>query len=71
MHTIIKKEFNKSYASIVWYRASIVQVRQSVTLYREWIWDVFSMVLLGMAFFKNGIFKAEKTNRYYWIMLLS
>jgi len=67
----IKKEFNKSYASIVWYRASIVQVRQSVTLYREWIWDVFSMVLLGMAFFKNGIFKAEKTNRYYWIMLLS
>ena len=67
----LKKEYNKSYFSIVWYRSAIIQTRQSLGVYRMWIWDVFSMVLLGMAFFKNGIFKAEKSTRYYWIMLLA
>lgn len=66
----VKKKFNKSYPSIVWYKATLVQIRQTTTLYRIWIWDVFSMVLLGMAFFKNSIFKAEKSNRYYWMMVL-
>ena len=67
----LKKEFNKGYLSIVWYRSAIIQVRQSLWVYRLWIWDVFSMVLLGMAFFKNGIFKAEKSNRYYLLMMLA
>lgn len=67
----IKKELSKSYPSIVWYRSTIIQIRQSVTVYRIWIWDVFSMVLLGMAFFKNGIFKAQKSNRYYLMMMLA
>ncbi len=67
----IQKEFSKSYLSIVWYRASLVRIRQSVSVYREWIWDVFSMVLLGMAFFKNGIFTGKKSNRYYLTMMLS
>ena len=67
----LKKEYNKSYFSIVWHRSAIIQTRQNLVVYRMWIWDVFSMVLLGMAFFKNGIFKAEKSTRYYWIMLLA
>ncbi len=67
----LKKEYNKSYFSIVWYRSAIIQIRQSLWIYRMWIWDVFSMVLMGMAFFKNGIFKAEKSTRYYWVMLLA
>ena len=66
----LKKEYKKSYFSIVWYRSAIIQIRQSLWVYRMWIWDVFSMVLLGMAFFKNGIFKAEKTNRFYLGMVL-
>ena len=66
----LKIEYTKSYFSIVWYRSAIIQIRQSLWVYRTWIWDVFSMVLLGMAFFKNGIFKAEKSNRYYWVMML-
>ena len=67
----LKKEYSKSYFSIVWYRSAIIQIRQSLWVYRMWIWDVFSMVLLGMAFFKNGIFKAQKTNRYYLTMMLA
>ena len=58
----LKTEYNKSYFSIVWFRSAVIQIRQSVWVYRQWIWDVFSMVLLGMAFFKNGIFKAEKSS---------
>ncbi len=66
----LKTAYSKSYFSIVWYRSAIIQIRQSVWVYRMWIWDVFSMLLFGMAFFKNGIFKAEKSTRYYIAMVL-
>lgn len=65
-----KKELSKCYFSIVWYRSTLVQTLQTTIMYRYFFWDIFAMMLLGMAFLKNGIFKAEKSNRFYLLMML-
>ena len=64
------KERTKGYFSIVMYRAPLNQVIESFYLYRYDIWDILAMMLLGMAFLKNGILKAAKSNRYYLTMAL-
>jgi uncharacterized protein len=38
--------------------------------YRLWVWDILSMMLVGMAFFKLGIFQGQRSNRFYLLMLL-
>lgn len=65
------EELNKGYFSIVMYRAPRNQIMQTTIMYRVFFWDIFAMMLLGMAFLKNGIFKAEKSKRYYLIMALA
>jgi uncharacterized protein len=52
------------------YKASINQIMQTYVMYRYFFWDIFAMMLLGMAFLKNGILQAVKSNRYYLIMAL-
>jgi uncharacterized protein len=59
---------NKDYFSIVMHRAPRNQTMQTTIMYRIFFWDVFAMMLLGMAFLKNGILKAAKSNRYYLIL---
>ena len=58
------------YWNIVMHRASFNQQNESFFLYRYDFWDILAMMLLGMAFFKMGILKAAKSNRFYWIMAL-
>jgi len=65
-----KEEMNKGYLSIVMHRAPRNQVMQTTTMYRVFFWDIFAMMLLGMAFLKNGILKAAKSNQYYLMMAL-
>ena len=64
------KENQKGYFSIVWYKATMIQFIQTFVMYRYFFWDIFAMMLLGMAFFKTGILKAEKTKSFYAVMLL-
>jgi uncharacterized protein len=63
-------ERTKDYWSIVMYRAPINAANESIFLYRYDIWDILAMMLMGMAFLKNGILKASKSNRYYLLMVL-
>ncbi|MEI9945056.1 MAG: DUF418 domain-containing protein [Chitinophagaceae bacterium] len=63
-------EYNKGYFSLVWYKASINQYMQTFIMYRYFFWDILAMMLLGMAFFKSGILKAARSNRFYIIMLI-
>lgn len=65
------KERQKGYFSILWYKASINQVMQSFVMYRYFFWDILGMILLGMAFFKNGILKAERSWKLYLLMVLA
>lgn len=64
------KEYNKGYFSVLWYKASINQMMQTFVMYRYFFWDILAMMLLGMAFFKTGILKAERSTKFYVVMLL-
>jgi uncharacterized protein len=69
----IKKDIeanHEGYFSVMMYKASINQIMQTYVMYRYFFWDIFAMMLLGMAFLKNGILQAVKSNRYYLIMAL-
>ena len=61
---------HKGYFSVLWYKATISMFMQTTIMYRVFFWDAFAMMLLGMAFLKNGIFKAEKSNSFYLLMAL-
>jgi uncharacterized protein len=63
-------EHHKGYFSVLMYRAPLNQQMQTFVMYRYFFWDMFAMMLLGMAFLKNGILKASKSNRYYLMMVL-
>ena len=43
---------------------------QSQFAYRYNVWDILSMMLIGIALFRYGVFKAEKSYRFYWMMIL-
>jgi uncharacterized protein len=58
------------YRDLFLYRAAKVVHWHSVGFYQYTIFDVGGMMLLGMAFMKLGIFSAERSNRFYWIMVV-
>jgi hypothetical protein len=62
---------NKGYWSIVLHKAPRNQFMETTFMYRMFFWDVFAMMLLGMALLKNGILKAAKSKWYYLIMVLT
>jgi uncharacterized protein len=62
---------HKGYFSILMDKASMNQFMQTYIMYRYFFWDMFSMMLLGMAFLKNGIFRATKSNSYYLMLALA
>lgn len=61
---------SKGYWSIVMHKASENVRAQTIFLYRYNFLDTLAMMLFGMAFFKLGILKAAKSNRFYWLMAL-
>jgi len=61
----------KGYFSIVLHKAPENEYMQTTFLYRINFFDVLAMMLLGMAFLKNGILKAEKSKKYYGLMVLA
>lgn len=61
---------SKGYLSIVKHKLPENQFMQTTFFYFIGFWDSLAMMLLGMAFFKLGILKAEKSNKFYWLMAL-
>lgn len=61
---------SKGYWSIVKHKLPENQYMQTSFLYFIGFWDTLAMMLLGMAFLKLGILKAEKSNKFYWQMAL-
>jgi uncharacterized protein len=57
------------YAGIVVHQAPRLAHNQSWWLYRGFF-DIFSMMLVGMALFKLGVFGAEYSRQRYWRMVL-
>ncbi len=61
---------HKGYFSIVKSLAPINAKFQSEFTYRYDVWDILSMMLIGIALFRYSVFKAEKSFRFYWMMIL-
>ncbi len=61
---------SKGYWSIVMHKLPLNQYMQTAFLYFINFWDTLAMMLWGMAFFKLGILKGNRSNRFYWLMAL-
>ncbi len=61
----------KGYFSIVKHKAPENEYMQTTFFYRQGFFDILFMMLLGIAFLKNGILKAAKSNKYYLVMVLA
>ena len=59
----------KDYFGVVAFLAPINLHFQKYYLFRYDVWDILSMMLLGIAFFKLKILSAEKPYRFYGIMM--
>lgn len=60
----------KNYFGVVAFLAPINMHFEKLYFYRYDVWDILSMMLLGIAFFKLKILSAEKSYRFYGIMAL-
>ena len=53
------------YWSIFKHRTGLIKYFQTTLLYEHWVWDILSLMLIGMAFFKWGIFQGERSTKFY------
>lgn len=60
----------KGYFSVVSFLAPINQIYNEHFPYRYDLWDILSMMLLGIALYKLNILSAEKSYSFYGIMIL-
>jgi uncharacterized protein len=61
---------SKGYWSVVMHKLPVNQYMETAFLYFINFWDTLAMMLWGMAFFKLGILKGNRSNRFYWLMAL-
>ena len=60
----------QNYFGVVAFLAPINMHFEKYYFYRYDVWDILSMMLLGIAFFKLKILSAEKSARFYGVMML-
>ena len=66
-----ENEANRAgYWSIVKHRFGVNEFFQSSLVYNFWVYDILSFMLIGIAFFKWRIFQAERSNKFYGILIL-
>ena len=61
---------HQGYWSNVLHKVKTNQMMQTRVMYRYFFYDILAFMILGMAFFKWRIFHAEKSNKFYLIMML-
>jgi uncharacterized protein len=60
---------HQGYATMFWRVADANAKIQSWYMYR-YFFDIFSMMLIGMALFRRGVLTNERPARLYWLMLI-
>ncbi len=68
--TAYNANMQKGYFDVVAFLAPINMHFEKYYLYRYDVWDILSMMLLGIAFFKLNILSAVKSYRFYFIMMV-
>jgi uncharacterized protein len=66
----VNENMRKGYLHLVPYLAPKNMESDTLWFYRYDLWDVFSMMLLGIAFFKLNILSGGKSYRFYGLMVL-
>jgi uncharacterized protein len=66
--TFYNENMRKSYINVVAFLAPINNYYNTYWTYRYDLWDILSMMLLGIGLFKLGILSAQKSYRFYSIM---
>lgn len=61
---------HKGYFSVMMYKVPINRMMQTFVMYRYFFFDIFAMMLLGIAFLKTGILKGDKSSKYYLTMVM-
>jgi uncharacterized protein len=64
------QNMRKGYTDVVAFLAPINRFYDKFYTYRYDLWDVLSMMLLGIALFKLKILTAEKSYRFYLVMVI-
>lgn len=62
---------HKGYWSVLKSNAKVNEFMQTYVTYHHWPWDILSLILIGMAFFKLRIFHGEKSNLFYIIIMVT
>jgi uncharacterized protein len=65
-----KEMYSGSYFNLVGKRAVVLVKQFHSTPYYLDNWDMFTMMLVGIAFIKTGVLAAERSFGFYWKMLL-
>lgn len=58
------------YWSIVMHRFGVNKFFQSTLIYTFWVFDILSLMLIGIAFFKWKIFQGERSMRFYITLMV-
>lgn len=63
--------FRGGFLKVIQYRATLVVRFHSTPYYHFWNWDIWSMMLIGMALMKLGVFSALWSYAFYaWVAVL-
>jgi uncharacterized protein len=63
--------YRGGYVSGLKHRAKVVIRWHSIPIYMPFLWDMFAMMLIGMALFKSGVLSAERSYRLYtWMAVI-
>jgi uncharacterized protein len=65
------KAWQGNFLSSLKARAKLVGMWHSAPFYSPWNWDIWSMMIAGMAFLKLGILTGERSYRFYALMALA
>lgn len=66
----VNEHMRKGYLDLVIYLGPNNMEGDTIWMYRYDLWDVLSMMLLGIAFFKWNMLSAQKSYRFYGLMVL-
>jgi len=66
----VNENRRKGYLDMVAYLAPRNMETDTTEMYRYDLWDILSMMLLGIAFFKWNMLSAKKSYRFYGLMVL-
>jgi len=65
-----RAEMQKGYLSIYYHYRPFNIKFESSKMYMYWFWDVIALFFIGMALFKWGVLTGNRSNKFYFLLML-